>query len=407
MLAPYAISESNSKGRLIPIAPAVDRNDFQRDYTRISHSQAFRRLQGKTQVFSNNEQFNESWGDMYRTRLTHSLEVEQLSRSVARRLNLNEDLAGVLAIGHDIGHAPFGHLGQDTLNELMKPFGGFEHNYQALRLVDKIEKPYQEHVGLNLMFETREGLLKHCSKKRAVSLGEVAARHLNNTSPTLEAQVVDWCDAIAYLHADLEDAFSIGILSPSKLLEAPGYEKAFELLKEKTSKPFNRLYYPSDNVIDIRKHDAQKVQEAKTLIKSIIRQMFTTAASELVEDSFKRIQEKSPQNIEDVRRLSPLVGLDKTHAIQHFELKSFSSEYIYNDPQVLKIREGEKEKLKFLFAQYQEDPTRMLGRGPQPEEDIHRAIADHIAGMTDRYAERECQRLGFSNPNYLNRKMKM
>lgn len=387
MLAPYAVTESNSRGRQYAIADARDRNAFQRDYTRISHSQAFRRLQGKTQVFSNTQAFNEKLGDLYRTRLTHSLEVEQLSRSVARQLNLNEDLAAVLAIGHDIGHAPFGHLGQDILNELMKNQGGFEHNYQALRLVDKIENPYREYPGLNLMFETREGLLKHCTPHRAKNLGDVAYLHVSNTSPTLEAQVVDWCDAIAYLHADLEDAFTLNLLSPSSLLKAPGYSAAFDRVKDR----LGSFDYPEDAVMV--GDDSWAIARARSTVKTIIREMFSTATSALIEGSRHQINKFNPQSLADVRSSPLMIAFTPEHAVLHQELKDFSRKTIYSHPVVSKIRMGQAEKLEKIFKVYESDPSQMRGLGPNPQDNIHRAIADHISGMTDRCAEREYDRL--------------
>jgi dGTPase len=244
----YAVSEQNSRGRQYPVAPTRDRSAFQRDYTRLVHSHSFRRLQGKTQVFPAEwfqpspidllhkdycsvpgylQALRMSPSDTHRTRMSHSIEVEQISRSLARALNLNSDLAGTLAVGHDIGHPPFGHTGQDALNSLFADVGGFEHNHHALLLVDKIESPYQEHPGLNLMFETREGLLKHCSLERAKLLGPVAGRHFTGESPPLEVQAVDAADQIAYLFGDLEDAVDRFVLSPDQLSEQYWFRDAW------------------------------------------------------------------------------------------------------------------------------------------------------------------------------------
>jgi dGTPase len=399
MLAPYAVTESNSQGRQYEAEPARDRNAFQRDYTRISHSRAFRRLQGKTQVFSNTQDFNDELGDLYRTRLTHSLEVEQLSRSVARQLFLNEDLAGVLAVAHDIGHPPFGHLGQDVLNTMLIPYGlTFEHNEHALRLVDVLESPYREHPGLNLMFETREGLLKHCTRKSAQALGAVAARHLDGTSPTLEAQVVDWCDAIAYLHADLEDAFTMGLITADGLLDVPGYREAFDRVRAR----HGDFAHPTDAVL--QSHDSAAVSGARADIHTILRDMFSSAANALVVGTQKNIGEIRPETLEDIRNAPLLAGFTEEHKVLHRALKDFSRRIIYTHPKIAEIRAGQAEKLEQLFRFYETDPAQMRGRGPDPAENLHRAIVDHIAGMTDRCAEREYNRLSEIIPPRLPRK---
>lgn len=374
-LAKYAVSEENSKGREHDIDKPRDRNEFRRDFTRIIHSEAFRRLQNKTQVYPNHE------GDFFRTRMTHSLEVEQISRTVAQKLKLNEDLCAVLAIGHDLGHPPFGHRGQDVLDELMQNYGGFEHNLQAVRLVDFIESPYIEHRGLNLMFETREGLLKHCSRANAEMLGDIAKRHLTGEQPPLEVNVVDICDAVAYVHADLEDAYSMGILSPSKLMEAPGYKEAWLRIKKKHPD----LSEPTDNEMLSKSSDVLRANEAK--VKTIIRNMLEYSIDDLITHSLKQIQKINPQSVEDVRKCQePIIVFSKEQYARHKALKEFSRHEIYYHERVDGFRSNQKQIISDLFNAYLKEPELMSGKGLNKNESLHRNIADHISGMTDRYA---------------------
>lgn len=374
-LAKYAVSEENSKGREHDIDKPRDRNEFRRDFTRIIHSEAFRRLQNKTQVYPNHE------GDFFRTRMTHSLEVEQISRTVAQKLNLNEDLCAVLAIGHDLGHPPFGHRGQDVLDELMQNHGGFEHNLQAVRLVDFIESPYIEHRGLNLMFETREGLLKHCSRANAEMLGDIAKRHLTGEQPPLEVNVVDICDAVAYVHADLEDAYSMGILSPSKLMEAPGYKEAWLRIKKKHPD----LSEPTDDELLSKSSDVLRENEAK--VKTIIRNMLEHSIDDLITHSSKQIQKINPQSVEDVRKCQePIIVFSKEQYARHKALKEFSRHEIYYHERVDGFRTNQKQIISDLFNAYLKEPGLMSGKGLNKNESLHRNIADHISGMTDRYA---------------------
>lgn len=390
MLAPYAVSEDNSRGRQHAAGASGDRNEFQRDYTRIIHSRALRRLQGKTQVFSSN------LTDLSRTRLTHSMEVEQLARTAARRLNLNDDLCGVLAIAHDLGHTPFGHMGQDTLEELMKGRGGFEHNLQALRLVDELESPYFGHEGLNLMFETREGLLKHCTRDRAELLGDVARRHLDNTSPPLEIQLVDWSDAIAYLHADLEDAFNAGLLSPSEVMEAPGYRDAWERIRSK----FGGVEHPVDRA-NGQEGSAKEQRQERAIVREVIGEMLSYAIDDLVETSQNRLDAAKPKSVEEVRALPALIGFSDEHRARHYELKRFSREKIYSHPAICSVREHEKEMLLALFRAYEKDPSEMTGRGIEEGKDFYRGLSDHIAGMTDRFVSEEYSRLCEQRPDLI------
>jgi dGTPase len=401
-LASYAVTELTSRGRQFPTDSSHDRTPFQRDYTRILHSRAFRRLQGKTQVFS------AASGDMFRTRMSHSMEVEQISRSIAHQLNINEDLCATLAIGHDIGHPPFGHLGQDVLNELMKGRGGFEHNHQALRLVDEIECCYIEHRGLNLLFETREGLLKHCSKERAEKLGDVGLRHVNNTSPTLEAQVVDWADSIAYLHADLEDAFVKNLLTMADLKAAPGFMKSWDKIKE--NKKYAHLDLP-DAKDFLSSSSAENQRQSRAIILTVLRQMMSTAVNNLIQTTRANLVEAKVQTVHDVRNSPPLVGFSPDHQMEHRALKRFSLERIYNHPDVIKERAGYAQNLRELFVAYVNNPKQMSGRGPEwsemadatnaPSPDIYRVVTDHLAGMTDAFALSEHLRLKMSHPEWL------
>ncbi|NBW52888.1 MAG: deoxyguanosinetriphosphate triphosphohydrolase, partial [Betaproteobacteria bacterium] len=228
-LAPYAAHPEQSRGRRFREEASSLRNDFQRDRDRVIHSTAFRRLEYKTQVFVNHE------GDLFRTRLTHSLEVAQIARSIARTLNLHEDLAEAIALAHDLGHTPFGHAGQDALNRCMKDYGGFEHNLQSLRVVDLLEQRYAEFDGLNLTFETREGILKHCSIKNAERLGDVGQRFLDKTETTLEGQIANFADGIAYNNHDIDDGIRSGLLTIDQLMEVSLFKE--HALKVKTLYP--------------------------------------------------------------------------------------------------------------------------------------------------------------------------
>ena len=377
----YAVTEKNSRGREYEERDDSSRNDFQRDYTRIIHTEAFRRMQHKTQVFG------AMTGDIFRTRLTHSIEVEQLARSVARSLGLNEDLAGVLAVSHDIGHAPFGHTGQDVLEELMKDHGGFEHNWQAVRIVTKLEGPYLEHPGLNLMFETREGLLKHCSKERAGILGDLAIRHIEGKSPPLEAQLVDWCDAISYVHADLEDAFFMGVISFQKMSEAPGFTAAHDRIK---MAGVDGVKY---EMVEGGDACREEIVNNKKVVKSILREMRRVAMEDLISSSRGRIARAKVKSLDDVRNASPLIGFSEQFLAEHKKLKRFSREFIYNHTSVRTARVRQESALRDLFATYLENPEEMSGVGMDCGEGVYRSVADHIAGMTDRYALSEHARL--------------
>ena len=376
-LAPYAVSDKNSKGRQYEIENTNDRSSFRVDYTRIIHSEAFRRLQNKTQVFANYQ------GDVFRTRMSHSLEVAQFAKTVAHYLKLNEDLSETLAVGHDLGHPPFGHLGQDKLDELMKGHGGFEHNLQALRLVDILENPYREHPGLNLMFETREGLLKHCSQENANKLGDVASRHLKVQQPPLEVQVVDKCDALAYVHADLEDAYVMGILPPSKLVEAPGFMDAYA--RAKKNHPL--IEVPSDDVY--YSQDIEKIEQMEQDVRTIIREMIKKALNDLKNQSVINLKENNISSLEDVRNHNGyLISFSPKHQDLHKKLKQYSKREIYEHPSVDKERKNHEKMIADLFNAYVMYPDLVSGKPLRysNENELYRSIADHIGGMTDRYA---------------------
>jgi dGTPase len=374
-LAPYAVQESNSKGRLYPVADAFDRDPFERDRTRILHSSAFRRLQYKTQVFENSN------GDNFRTRLTHSLEVAQVARSVAKALDLNEALAETLALAHDLGHAPFGHRGQDVLDELMKNHGGFEHNFQTLRIGMELESPYPNHEGLNLTYETLEGMLKHCSDRRAREMSEsdnpflasLGQRFLDRKSPSLESQVVDWSDAIAYLHADMEDAINMGILDAQEVAKlSPKF--ALFWAKAQALNPMNEENDPS-------------------VIHQAIRNMMSASIKDLINTSKEAILASGVQNVEDVRNHPELIQFSPSEKREHLTLKKVSRQLIYDHPTLTSQRNGQEDALKKLFAAYEQHPDAIQGFHPADPRGKLRQAADAIASLTDRGVERELNRL--------------
>jgi len=369
-LAPYAVSELNSRGRVHSVQLAKDRNSFQRDYTRIVHSRSFRKLQGKTQVFPAEQGQIE---DSYRTRLSHSIEVEQISRSIARALLLNNDLAAAIAVGHDIGHAPFGHTGQDVLNELFKDSGGFEHNHHALRLVDLIESPYPNHPGLNLMFETREGLLKHCTRERAQKLGLVADRHITGTSPPLEVQVVDLSDQIAYLYGDFEDAVDKNLFSPDFIMEEmPGFKHFWNA----TIKDMPDLKFPSHQDL---LHPEKSVQ-ARSTMGEIWRRMLSDAVDNLIIQSRSNIELERVESLGDVRLSRPLIAFSEEKRALHRDLRNFSRKWIYDNDKIMAHREIEKTALRAMYHSIKDDPE-SAGLPKNASSDL---LRDWMASRTDR-----------------------
>ena len=366
-LKPYAAHEERSLGRQYDEEKAPYRGEFQRDRDRIIHSTGFRRLVYKTQVFVNHE------GDLYRTRLTHSLEVAQIGRTVARALGLNEILTEAICLAHDLGHTPFGHAGQDALNACMKDFGGFEHNLQSLRVVDELEARYANFPGLNLTYETREGILKHCSKRNARELGPIGERFLERKQPGLEAQLADISDGIAYTNHDVDDGFRAGLLSLEQLGEEELFQEQFRIVQAE---------YPD--------------LEDRRLIYEIIRRMINLVVSDLIEQTAIRLEELEPSSIDDIRlHKTPVVGLGDEVFKKHSSLKRFLNKNLYQHEKVLKMTGEAKGMLERLFDTYMADPQRMPHEFSQ-RADIDgkpRVVADYIAGMTDRFAIAEHERL--------------
>jgi dGTPase len=373
-LAPYAATEAGGKGRCYDEPPAhkgsTYRGDFQRDRDRIIHSTAFRRLVYKTQVFVNHE------GDLYRTRLTHSLEVAQIARTVARALQLNEALVEAISLAHDLGHTPFGHAGQDALNACMRDYGGFEHNLQSLRVVDKLEAKYAIFPGLNLTFETREGILKHCAKKNALRLGELGRRFLERKQPGLEAQIANIADAIAYNNHDVDDGFRAGLLSLGELQQQELFGEQLAVVQ--------RLYPDLDD---------------RRLIHEVIRRMIDKVVTDLIDNTSQNLAAAAPRSIDDVRNAgSALVTFSDAVFAQHSSLKQFLNEALYRHEKVRVMTDQAKAMIRVLFERYLGNPAEMSGEfaAMAASEDIDRkarAVADYIAGMTDRYAIAEHERL--------------
>jgi len=355
----YAVHENNSLGRRYLENKSPLRNDFQRDRDRIIHSSAFRRLMYKTQVFVNHE------GDMFRTRLTHSLEVSQISRGIARSLELNEDLSETIALAHDLGHTPFGHAGQDALNKCMKNHGGFEHNYQSLRVVDKLEKRYIDFIGLNLTFESREGILKHCSKKNATSLGKVGERFLNKTQPSLEAQIVDISDSIAYNIHDLEDGYRSAILPLPKLMQLDFFAENY--------------HYLSKNLV------TNEVNE-KVIVYETLRNMMFILINDVTSNSRKLINGSNIKTIDGVRNhRTTLIKLSESVQNYLSSCKIFLRTNLYEHPRVNKMTSNAQKIIIDLFNYY-DDNYDALPSDHKILEKKYRSIADFLSGMTDRFA---------------------
>jgi dGTPase len=366
-LAPYAAIDEQSRGRRYPEPPPRFRSEFQRDRDRIIHSNAFRRLVYKTQVFVNHE------GDLYRTRITHSLEVAQIGRTVARALRINETLTEAICLAHDLGHTPFGHAGQDALNECMREYGGFEHNLQSLRVVDELEERYAEFPGLNLTFECREGILKHCSVQNARKLGDVGQRFLDRTQPSLEAQLANLADAIAYNNHDVDDGVRAGLISVEELREVQMFGRLHSQVVEK---------YPKAS--------------GKRQLYETIRRMVDHLVSDLIVQSQENIAAAGVTDITAVRRQShPLISLSEAVLDEHQELKRFLRTKLYNHPRVREVMDEAKKTLQKLFTTYLENPSLLplehqaviAGADKRGGKQASaRAVADYVAGMTDRFA---------------------
>jgi dGTPase len=374
-LAPFAAHEATSRGRRHSEATSPRyRGEFQRDRDRIVHSTGFRRLVYKTQVFVNHE------GDLFRTRLTHSIEVAQIARSIARTLRLSEPLTEAICLAHDLGHTPFGHAGQDALNECMQPYGGFEHNLQSLRVVDELEERYAEFSGLNLTYECREGILKHCSAANARELGELGRRFLQRTQPGLEAQLANVADAIAYNNHDVDDGVRAGIVSIDALCQVVLFRRHHDDVRGR---------YP-----ELRD---------RRLVHETVRRMINDVVTDLIEATAAAIEVSRPRSIDDVRELAcPLVAFSAGKAEEHVELKRFLREHLYNHHHVRAMRYRALRTIRGLFDAYLQDSRLLPDEHREAAErraalqgatGRARTVADYIAGMTDRYAFEEYARL--------------
>ena len=367
-LAAYACDPAQSRGRRFPESDAPTRNAFQRDRDRIVHSTAFRRLVYKTQVFLNHE------GDLFRTRLTHSLEVAQLARSMARTLGLHEDLVEAIALAHDLGHTPFGHAGQDALNECMTPYGGFEHNLQSLRVVDGLEERYPQFDGLNLCFETREGILKHCSVRNAQLLeaqepGGVAARFLSKNQPNLEAQLCNIADEMAYNAHDIDDGVRSGLISMAQLEDVA----LFDDYRRQVENEFADL-------------------SGRRLLYETIRRMLSDQVYDVLQATQSALEQHAPASVEAARALPALEMFSTPMQKRSTQLKTFLLHHLYRHPQVMQTTDWAKQVVAELFAAYLSHPQEMP-EGHAKRDNRPRAVADYIAGMTDRFASREHARL--------------
>ncbi|MBS0612765.1 MAG: deoxyguanosinetriphosphate triphosphohydrolase [Proteobacteria bacterium] len=373
-LAPYAALDGQSRGRRHPESPPAYRSEYQRDRDRIVHSTAFRRLVYKTQVFVNHE------GDLYRTRLTHSLEVAQIARTIARALQLNEELSEAICLAHDVGHTPFGHAGQEALHECMRDLGGFEHNLQSLRIVDELEEQYAEFAGLNLSFECREGILKHCSVANARLLGDVGVRFLKRQQPGLEAQLANFADEIAYNNHDIDDGIRAGLITIEQLTTVPLFARFHAEVRE---------HYPDLG--------------GRRLVYEIVRRMINLLVSDLIVASKARIDVAGVASIDQVRRHpAPLIGFSDATCAMNQQLKVFLRQQVYKHYKVQRMTAKARRVLAALFDAFFEDPGLLpeehqavadRGEALAGKAGRARAVADYIAGMTDRYAILEHRRL--------------
>ena len=367
LLAQYAANPLQTRGRKYVEPPPVARSEFQRDRDRIIHSAAFRRLVYKTQVFVNHE------GDLYRTRLTHSLEVAQIARTIARAMRLNEDLVEAISLSHDLGHTPFGHAGQDSLNTCMRNYGGFEHNIQSLRVVEVLENRYADFKGLNLTFETREGILKHCSLKNATALGKLGMRFIKRRQPSLEAQLANIADEIAYNNHDVDDGLRSGLINLEQLTNIPFFCEQLEQV---------RSSYPN-------------ISKTQTN-HEIVRRMINVSITDLLNTSQKMVDRINPSSIDEVRVLKkPLIGFSEPFVEGQLAVKCFLSEALYRHPRVQRMTEKATEVVTALFDAFIEKYDRMPDEHAQLAHQNYketgipggaRIVADYIAGMTDRFA---------------------
>ncbi|MGV3653997.1 MAG: deoxyguanosinetriphosphate triphosphohydrolase [Noviherbaspirillum sp.] len=368
-LAPYAARSVQSRGRRLPEPAAESRTEFQRDRDRIVHSTAFRRLEYKTQVFVNHE------GDLFRTRLTHSIEVAQIARSIARNLRLNEDLVEAISLAHDLGHTPFGHAGQDALHACMADFGGFEHNLQSLRVVDILEERYLAFDGLNLSFETREGILKHCSAANAAKLGDIGQRFLDKKQPTLEAQLANLADEIAYNNHDIDDGLRSGLLTEAQLEDVDFYARHRREVE---------AAFPGAS--------------GRRAVNETLRRMINALVVDLITTSRQRIAEAGVASADDVRNAPALAGFSAAMQQEALLLKRFLRANLYQHYQVNRMTSKARRIIRDLFNGFMEEPELLppdyqAPAGPDGRARQARMVADYIAGMTDRYAMREHGRL--------------
>jgi len=373
-LARYAAHDEESRGRRYPEPKPELRGEFQRDRDRIIHANAFRRLVYKTQVFVNHE------GDLYRTRVTHSIEVAQIARSVALALHLNEALTEAICLAHDLGHTPFGHAGQDALNECMREYGGFEHNLQSLRVVDELEERYAEFPGLNLTFECREGILKHCSLHNARALGELGERFIKRRQPGLEAQIANIADEIAYNNHDVDDGIRAQLLDVPALREMRIFRRQYDIVVG---------LYPALN--------------ERRMVHEVIRRMINHIVLDFIRATQEQLALVRPASIDEIRSQSkPLATLSDECREEHLELKAFLGEHVYRHYKVLRMTSKARRVIRELFDSFFGDvslmPTEhrdlaLQGEAKQGTPGRARAVADYIAGMTDRYAILEHRRL--------------
>lgn len=370
-LAPYAAHPAASRGRRFSEPAPASRTEFQRDRDRIIHSTAFRRLEYKTQVFVNHE------GDLFRTRLTHSIEVAQIARSIARNLRVNEDLVEAISLAHDLGHTPFGHAGQEALNACMKDFGGFEHNLQSLRVVDELEEHYGAFDGLNLMFETREGILKHCSLANAKKFGDIGLRFIEKRQPTLEAQLANLADEIAYNNHDIDDGLRSGLLTIAQLNEVDFFARHHREVES---------VFPGIT--------------GRRAIHETIRRMINALIVDLIHASELRIRDAQVKTVDDVRNADALITFSDAMRAEALLLKRFLRQNLYQHYQVNRMTSKARRIITELFDAFMHEPALLppdyqvaSGDARQKEQIQARKVADYIAGMTDRYAMREHRRL--------------
>jgi dGTPase len=361
-LAPYGMRSARSRGRrhLEPDDP--NRTTYQRDRDRVIHSSSFRRLEYKTQVFVNHE------GDNYRTRLTHSLEGAQIGRSVARSLALNEDLTETLVLGHDLGHTPFGHSGEKVMAELMADHGGFEHNRQTLRILEVLEERYPKFPGLNLSWEIREGIIKHQPDSDARAPAEYAP----GEAPTLEAQLVDFVDEIAYNNHDIDDALSSGMIAVDKIRSVELFRESYEEVR------------------------AEGIRGERLIRHQTVRRIISRCTKDLVLTTLKTVRDSNVASVEDVRKAGRrLVGYSPDMARRVKELKDFLFTNMYRNYRVVRMGDKAGRILRDLFLSYVGEPLQLPPHYQEriPRDGMHRVVCDYIAGMTDRFAVDEHRKL--------------